>query len=59
MQSATGVTFVLVNMVTSGLIEAEAALAVITWTNVGLTALAFVVTLDIHPLVAWCWVSPA
>ena len=54
MQSATGVTFVLVNMVTSGLIEAEAALAVITWTNVGLTALAFVVTLDIHPFVAWC-----
>jgi phosphate:Na+ symporter len=53
MQSATGVTFVLVNMVTSGLIAAEAALSVIIWTNVGLTALAFVVTLDIHPIVAW------
>jgi len=53
LQSATGVTFILVNMVDSGLVAAEAALPVVTWTNVGLTALAFVVTLDIHPLVAW------
>ena len=53
MQSATGVTFILVNMVTSGLITAEAALPVIAWTNVGLTALAFVVSFDTHPLVAW------
>ncbi|HVU86251.1 MAG TPA: Na/Pi symporter [Pirellulales bacterium] len=52
MQSATGVTFILVNMVTAGLISAQAALPVIAWSNVGLTALAFVVTLDIHPLVA-------
>lgn len=53
MQSATGVTFILVNMVASGLIIAESALPVIIWTNVGLTFLAFIVTLDIHPLVAW------
>ncbi len=53
MQSATGVTFILVNMVASGLVLPEAALPVITWTNVGLTALAFVATLDIHPFVAW------
>ncbi len=52
MQSATGVTFILVSMVASGLITAQAALPVIAWSNVGLTALAFVVTLDIHPLVA-------
>jgi phosphate:Na+ symporter len=53
MQSATGVTFILVNMVESGLIAADAALPVITWTNVGLTALAFVATLDIHPIVSF------
>ncbi len=53
MQSATGVTFILVNMVTAGLVTADAALPVITWSNVGLTVLAFVVTLDIHPLIAW------
>ncbi len=53
MQSATGVTFILVNMVASGLIVADAALPVIIWTNVGLTLLAFIVTFDIHPLVAW------
>jgi len=53
MQSATAVVFILVSMVGSGLIAPRAALPVITWTNVGLTALAFVVTLDIHPLVAY------
>ncbi|HEY4311470.1 MAG TPA: Na/Pi symporter [Pirellulales bacterium] len=53
MQSATGVTFLLTNMVAAGLLDTSAALPVILWTNVGLTALAFVVTLDIHPLVAW------
>ncbi len=53
MQSATAVTFILVSMVTSGLIVSRAALPVITWSNVGLTVLAFVVTLNIHPLVAY------
>jgi phosphate:Na+ symporter len=53
MQSATAVTFILVSMVTSGLIAARAALPVIAWTNVGLTSLAFVVTLNIHPFVAF------
>jgi phosphate:Na+ symporter len=53
MQSATAVTFILVNMVASGLIAASAAFPVITWTNVGLTALAFLVTLNIHPLVVY------
>ncbi len=53
MQSATAVTFILVSMVTSGLIVPRAALPVIAWSNVGLTALAFVVALNIHPLVAY------
>lgn len=53
MQSATAVTFILVSMVGSGLIAPRAALPIITWTNVGLTALAFIVTLNIHPLVAY------
>src|SRR5262249_4238001 len=44
---------ILVSMVSGGLIASRAALRVITWTNVGLTALAFVVTLNIHPVVAY------
>src|SRR5215467_5272088 len=53
MQSATAVTFILVSMVSSGLVVPRAALRVITWTNVGLTALAFIVTFNIHPVVAY------
>jgi len=40
-------------MVSSGLITSGAAFPVILWTNVGLTALAFIVTLNIHPLVVY------
>jgi len=53
MQSATAVTFILVGMASSGLIATSAALPIVVWCNVGLTALAFVTTLNIHPLVAW------
>jgi phosphate:Na+ symporter len=53
MQSATAVTFILVSLTDSGLIKARAAAPIIIWSNVGLTALAFVTTLDIHPIVAY------
>jgi phosphate:Na+ symporter len=53
MQSATAVTFILVGLASSGLITTQEALPIIVWCNVGLTALAFVATLNIHPLVAW------
>jgi phosphate:Na+ symporter len=53
MQSATAVTFILVSLTDSGPIKARAAAPIIVWSNVGLTALAFVTTLDIHPLVAY------
>lgn len=53
MQSATAVTFILVSLTDSGLIKGRAAAPIIVWSNVGLTALAFVTTLDIHPLVAY------
>ena len=53
MQSATAVTFILVGLASSGLITTRAALPIIVWCNVGLTALAFLTTLNIHPLVAW------
>ncbi|MDD5198711.1 MAG: Na/Pi symporter [Terrimicrobiaceae bacterium] len=53
MQSATAVTFILAGMARSGLITARGAAPVILWCNVGLTALAFLVTLDIHPYVAY------
>ena len=48
MQSATAVTFILVNMVGSGLIGCRQALPIIAWANVGLTVLAFVAGLNIH-----------
>src|SRR5262249_19972109 len=53
MQSATAVTFILVSMVSSGVIEMAGAMPIIVWCNVGLTALAFVTTLNIHPGVAY------
>jgi phosphate:Na+ symporter len=53
MQSATAVTFICVGMVTAGLLSATAAGVVIIWSNVGLTALAFVAALNIHPYVAF------
>ncbi len=53
MQSATAVTFILASMMKSGLVTASSAAPVILWSNVGLTALAFIATLDIHPLVAY------
>ena len=52
MQSATAVTFVLMSMTGSGLIKPAAAAPIIIWCNVGLTALAFVATLDLQPYVA-------
>lgn len=58
MQSATAVTFILVSMVGSGLIQTTAARIVVVWCNVGLTALAFLATANIHPFVA-CFVGVA
>ncbi len=53
MQSATAVTFVLVSMVGSGLIQTPSARMVVIWCNVGLTALAFLAAVNIHPFVAF------
>jgi phosphate:Na+ symporter len=52
MQSATAVTFICVSMVAAGLLTTASASFVILWCNVGLTALAFLATLNIHPIVA-------
>lgn len=53
MQSATAVTFILVSMVGSGLIQTASARVIVVWCNVGLTALAFLAAFNIHPLVAY------
>ena len=53
MQSATAVTFICVSMVVAELLTLTAASMVVIWSNVGLTILAFIATLDIHPLVAF------
>ncbi len=52
-ESATAVTFIMVSMVDSGLIPAAHAIPVIAWANVGLTAFAFVASLNIHPFVIY------
>lgn len=53
MQSATAVTFICVSLVVADLLTLTAASMVVIWSNVGLTVLAFIATLDIHPLVAF------
>jgi len=53
MQSATAVTFILVSMIGSGMIQSSAARIILLWCNVGLTSLAFLVAFNIHPLVAF------
>jgi phosphate:Na+ symporter len=53
MQSATAVTFILANMVGSGLIGGRQALPIIAWANVGLTVLAFVAGLNIRTEVVY------
>ena len=53
MQSATAVTFILVSMTSSGLLSVGAAAPMVIWCNVGVTALAFVVNLNIHTLAAF------
>jgi len=53
MQSATAVTFILVSMVSSGLVQSASARIVLIWCNVGLTGLAFLAAFNIHPLVAF------
>lgn len=53
MQSATAVTFILVSMMGSGLIESASARVMVVWCNVGLTGLAFLAAFNIHPLVAF------
>ncbi len=53
MQSATAVTFILVSMVAGGLLKEQSARLTVVWCNVGLTALAFLATIDIHPAVAY------
>lgn len=58
MQSATAVTFILVSMVGSGLIQTAPARIVVVWCNVGLTALAFLAAVNIHPFIA-CLVGGA
>ena len=53
MQSATAVTFILVSMLGSGVIQLAAAGLVLVWCNVGLTAFAFLAAFNISPLVAY------
>ena len=53
MQSATAVTFICVSMVLAGFFSVLPAAVVIVWSNVGLTVLAFVATLQIDPVVAF------
>lgn len=58
MQSATAVTFIVVSMLGSGVVQPPAARLMVVWCNPGLTALAFLAAFNIHPFVAF-WVGMA
>jgi phosphate:Na+ symporter len=47
-QSSSGIVFILVSLVTSGLTTVRAVLPIITWANVGCSALIFVAVLDLR-----------
>jgi len=47
-QSATAVAFLLVGLVTSGLLSLRRALTVVSWANVGTAALVFVAAIDLR-----------
>ena len=47
-QSTSGIVFILVSLVTSGLTTVRAVLPIITWANVGCSALIFVAILDLR-----------
>ena len=53
MQRATAVTFILVSMLGSGIIQSAATRLVLVWCNVGLTAFAFLAAVNISPIVAY------
>jgi len=53
LQSATAVSFILASLVRNGVMTEAGALPIILFSNVGLTSLAFLTTLNIHPLVAY------
>lgn len=47
-QSSNAVTFIVVSLVTSGMVGMRRALPVLAWANVGTSLLVFLATLDIH-----------
>lgn len=53
LQSTSAITFILVSMISSGLITVRKALPIIAWCNVGCTVLVFVAVLDIRLVVLY------
>lgn len=47
-QSSNAVTFIVVSLVTSGMVKLRRALPILVWANVGTSLLVFLATLDIH-----------
>ena len=52
-QSSNAVTFIVVSLVTSGMVELRRALPILAWANVGTSLLVFMATLDIHVAVLY------
>ena len=52
-QSSNAVTFIVVSLVTSGMVELRRAMPVLAWANVGTSLLVFMATLDIHVAVLY------
>ncbi len=51
LQSTSAITFIIIGLISSGLITVRRALPIITWANIGVSALVFLAVLDIELLV--------
>ncbi len=52
-QSTSAVTFIVVSVVSAGLVQVRQALPIVAWANVGTSALVLLATLDIHLMVLY------
>lgn len=53
MQSTSAVTFIMISLISAGLITVRRAMPIITWSNVGTSVLVFLAVLDIHLVVLY------
>ncbi|MBF0281635.1 MAG: Na/Pi cotransporter family protein, partial [Zetaproteobacteria bacterium] len=52
-QSTSAVTFIVVSMVSSGMVQVQRALPIVAWSNVGTSVLVLLATIDIHLMILY------